>query len=82
MKTATINTRIDPVTKKSAEAVFAKLGLSTSDAINLFFHHVSAYQGIPFELRVPNAETRKAMRQAVSGKSMEKLKSIEDLWNH
>ena len=35
-KTATINSRIAPKLKKEAEAIFAQLGLSTSEAITLF----------------------------------------------
>lgn len=80
MKTSTINTRIDPATKKAAEAVFAQLGLSTSDAITLFFRQVGAHKGLPFPLKIPNKTTLKAMRDAETNKNMEKVVSIEDLW--
>ena len=44
------------------EGIFAQLGLNTSDAINLFFHQVEIHGGLPFEVRIPNAETLQALQ--------------------
>jgi len=81
-KTATINTRIDPKTKKAAEAVFAKLGLSTSDAVNMFFKRVSLDKGIPFDLRIPNKETRKALKEARENKNLKTYASTEEMFKN
>jgi DNA-damage-inducible protein J len=39
-KTALINARTEPDLKKEVEGILKKLGLSTTEAINIFFHQV------------------------------------------
>ena len=36
MKTVTVHTRVSPEIKEKADAIFTKLGLTTSQAITLF----------------------------------------------
>ena len=62
-KTGYINARVEPKLKKSAEAVFDKIGLSTTDAVTIFLKQVVAQKGMPFAVNVPNRETIKAMRE-------------------
>jgi DNA-damage-inducible protein J len=62
-----INTRIDGRVKRSAELVFKKVGISTSDAISMFMTQVTLHQGLPFTVNIPNKETQKAMRDAEKG---------------
>ena len=40
------------------------MGLSVSDAIRVFLMRVVAEQQMPFALKVPNQETRTAMKEA------------------
>lgn len=56
-----IRSRIEPDLKEHAQRVLAACGLNFSDAIRLFLRQVVAEQGLPFEVRVPNATTRAAM---------------------
>ena len=60
---ANINIRIDDKIKKNAETVFAKLGLTPTTAIVLFYNQVIRTNSIPFELKldVPNETTLKAI---------------------
>ena len=62
---ANINVRIDNNVKKSAEEVFARLGITPSAAISLFYNQVIRTNSIPFELRadIPNKETLKALNE-------------------
>ncbi len=76
-KSATINSRIEPGLKAEAEAVFATLGLSPSEALTLFYTQVSLYQGLPFDIRIPNAETVAAMRELQEGKG-HRYDSLQD----
>jgi DNA-damage-inducible protein J len=78
-KTQMIHARIDPKLKKSAEAVFSKIGLSTADAIRLFLTQVEIYRGLPFPVVAPNAETIAAMREANSGKGLNRYRSFREL---
>lgn len=51
-----IRARVDPQLKKSAEAIFRKLGVRTTDAIAMFYAQVSLRQGIPFEVALPKRD--------------------------
>jgi DNA-damage-inducible protein J len=53
-KTATIRARIDPELKDNAEHVFRRLGLTTTQAIILFYKQVELRNGLPFEVAIPN----------------------------
>ena len=66
-KTATITTRVEPELKKSAEIVLEKLGVNTTDAITMFLSQVVLHRGLPFDVRLPNATTRAAIRELEAG---------------
>ena len=65
-KTATINMRVSPEVKSDAELVFASLGMTLTEAINIFLHKSVMEGGLPFDVRQPryNSETEAAMREA------------------
>ncbi len=65
-KTASLNIRLDPETKKSAESVYSRYGLSLAEAVTVFLHQSCNVGGLPFDLRPPrpNAETLEAMAEA------------------
>lgn len=71
LKTTDVRSRIEPDLKERATEVLADCGLKLSDAIRLFLRQVVAQQGLPFEIKTPNATTRAAMKQA---RSMRKAK--------
>jgi len=50
-KSANVNVRLYPETKREAENVFAFHGLTLSEAINVFITHACYAGGFPFELR-------------------------------
>jgi DNA-damage-inducible protein J len=74
-----IRARTEPDVKEKAEAIFEKLGLNATGAINLFYRQVILQKGIPFEIRVPNATTRKAMADVKAGK-VERFKDAESMF--
>ena len=51
VKAASINMRIDPEFKEKVENLFGELGLSTSEAINIFLHQSVLQGGLPFEVK-------------------------------
>jgi DNA-damage-inducible protein J len=63
-----VRARIESGLKKEATAVLASMGLSVSDAIRLLLVRVASDKALPFDLRVPNAETQAAMREIQDGK--------------
>jgi DNA-damage-inducible protein J len=64
LKSVDVRSRIDPQLKESASDILVQCGLDISTAIRLFLQNVVAYKGIPFDIRVPNAETVAAMQEA------------------
>ncbi|MBE6084733.1 MAG: type II toxin-antitoxin system RelB/DinJ family antitoxin [Selenomonas ruminantium] len=65
-KTANISLRIEPDIKAQAEAVFSNLGISVTDAINVFLHSSILVGGFPFQPRKPkySAETLAALKES------------------
>ena len=66
-QTAKIQARIEPALKEAAEDIFKKLGLSSTDAIRLFYKQVELRDGLPFPVEVPNRKTLAAMRELERG---------------
>ena len=64
-----VRARIESGLKKEVTAVLSDMGLSVSDAIRLLFVRVAADKALPFDLRVPNAETRAAIAEIEQGKA-------------
>jgi len=74
-KTQTVRARIEPKLKRSAEAVLKKIGLTSSEAITLFYTQIKLMNGLPFPLRIPNKKTRPAIREARARKNVETFRS-------
>jgi len=66
MKSEFIRARIEPKLKRDAEAVLGKLGISMSDAVTVFCRQVVLQKGLPFAVRIPNAETQAALAEDLS----------------
>jgi len=79
-KTATIHTRIEPEIKSQVDSILSELGISTTEAINLFFRQVIRYRGIPLDLRIPNAETVAAIHEAEQGIDLHKCDNLDQLF--
>ena len=78
-KTEFIRARVEPELKTQAEEIFSKLGLSPTDAITLFYVQVILHNGLPFEVRIPNTETKEAMRQAGTGVGLNEYDDLRAL---
>lgn len=78
-KTEMIRARVEPALKAKAEGVLEHLGLTPTEAITLFYRQVTLHRGLPFPVRIPKAATRKAMREARSGKGLTEWRSVEAL---
>ncbi len=79
-KTAVISARIEPGLKESVEQVFERLGLTTTQAITLFFRQVELQQGLPFTLKVPNANTAAALQQAQARQNLTTYADANELF--
>lgn len=54
-KSANLYVRIEPDVKEQAENILQTLGISASNAINLFYKQIILQRGLPFEVRIPSA---------------------------
>ena len=79
-KTAMIRARTTPAVKADTERIFQRLGISTSEAINLFLAQVKMRKGLPFDVRIPNKATLKAMKDADEGKNLAAYNSVDDFF--
>ena len=73
-----VRARIDAVTKKRAADALEAMGLSISDAIRLLMFRVADEHRLPFEVKVPNSITRKAITELETGKG-KRFKSVDAL---
>lgn len=80
MKSAVVSARINPELKMNAEQVFKTLGLTTTQAITLFFKQVELNQGLPFEVRIPNEVTTQALEDARVRENIESYNTLDDLF--
>jgi len=55
-KTANLFARIEPEIKEEAEKVLDTLGISVSGAINMFYKQIILQQGLPFDVKLPQAK--------------------------
>lgn len=63
MKTQT-TIRVDQENYLQAKKILKYLGLSYSQAINVFNNMIIHHKGLPFEIKIPNDETLAAMSEA------------------
>lgn len=80
-KTAVISARIDPELKERAELIFNELGLTTAQAITLFYRQVELSAGLPFNVRLPNKATRQALADARERRNLTNFDNVEELFD-
>jgi DNA-damage-inducible protein J len=79
-KEATVRARIEPDLKKRVETMFGKLGLSTTEAITLFYRQVDLRKGLPFDVVIPNEMTRRTMDDTDAGRNLILCKDADDMF--
>ena len=80
IRTATVTVRTRPEVKAKAEKVFASIGLSTSDAVNLFFNQVAIRGEIPFQLRTRKSTATSRALEDMTAEEIDAMlqKSFDD----
>lgn len=66
-KTEQVRVRIEPHIKSQASEILEELGFTMSDAVSIFMRQVISHRGLPFEVKIPNAETRAAIEASRRG---------------
>ncbi len=79
MATTMVHIRVDQKIKKKAAKTLAAMGISVSDAVRMLLVRVAAERALPFDVKVPNATTVKAMKALDRGEG-KRYKSTDDLF--
>ena len=79
-KTSTVRARMEPDLKDKAEKVFRKIGLTSTQAITLFYKQVEIRNGLPFDLVIPNETTLKTFDETDAGKNLVMCKDTDDMF--
>lgn len=77
-KSAMIRARVEPELKAEVEEIFQELGLTTTEAITLFYNQVRTRKGIPFEIRIPNETTLETARKTNAGVELNEYADIDE----
>ena len=78
-KIATVNARIEPRLKTQAETILLRVGLTSAEAIRLFYRQICLNKGLPFSVKIPNKRTIAAIEEAKAGKA-HKAKSVTQIF--
>jgi DNA-damage-inducible protein J len=73
-----VRARIDMATKNRASDALEAMGLSISDAIRMLMLRIADERQLPFTVKAPNANTRKAMAELEAGKG-KRFKTVKAL---
>ncbi len=79
MASTMVHVRVDEKVKNDAAKSLAAMGISVSDAVRMLLVRVAAENALPFEVRVPNAATVKAM-QAADQRKGKRFKTADALF--
>ncbi len=79
-KTATIQTRVDPKIKKSAQNILNTLNISMSEAISMYLSQITLHKGIPFEIKIPNRITAQTLKKSEEGKELHTVSNVDELF--
>ena len=79
-KEATARARIDADLKEAAESILADCGLNASQGINLFYRQIVLNRGLPFDVKIPNAESREAIREGNTGEGLVRYDKADELF--
>ena len=79
-KTSTIRARIEPDLKGRVEHIFQQLGLTTTQAITLFYKQVELKNGLPFDVAIPDDVTRRTFSDTDAGRDLIICKDADDMF--
>ena len=74
-KTGTFQMRINPEVKKQVESLYAKCGMTLTDAVNAFFQQSLNVCGLPFLM---NQNSEEVIRQQAIALLLAEIKAGED----
>jgi DNA-damage-inducible protein J len=80
IKTATVRARVEPGLKADVEKLLHSLGVSTTEAITMFYSQIRLRKGLPFPVEVPNETTRKTFDATDRGEDLNTYDSLDEMF--
>jgi DNA-damage-inducible protein J len=74
-----VHVRVNQKVKAKAARNLAAMGMSVSDAVRIMLLRVAVENSLPFEIRIPNKTTTKALRAADQSKG-KRFKTSDQLF--
>jgi DNA-damage-inducible protein J len=74
----TTSIKLDKQTKENAKLIFKELGITMSDAMNMFLSQVNLHHGLPFDVKIPNKLTKKVIEESHQGINVDNF-SLDEL---
>ena len=79
-RTATVRARIEPRLKADVEKLLRRLGVTTTEAITLFYSQIRLREGLPFPVEIPNETTRKTLEATDRGEDINTYDSLDAMF--
>ena len=76
-RTAMIRARTEPALKSEVERILEELGMTSTEAVNLFYRQVKLQKGLPFDVKIPNKTTLETFRKTDEGKELNEYKDMK-----
>ncbi len=79
-RTATVRARVEPRLKADVEKLLHRIGMSTTEAITVFYNQIRLRQGLPFPVEIPNAITRKTFESTDRGEDLHTYDTLDQMF--
>ena len=79
-KITTISVRMDAELKNNAENILVSLGLTPSQAINVFYKQITFQKGLPFSIKIPEKKLNEVSINAMEEKNLDEYDNPSELY--
>ena len=79
-KSAMVRARLEPNLKDHAENIFYRLGLNATQAITMFYKQVELRDGLPFNVAIPTATTKRTFQASDAGRDLVVCENADDMF--
>ena len=79
-RTVTVRARMEPRLKTAVEALLEQLGVTTTDAITMFFSQIRLRKGLPFSVEVPNEISRRTFEATDRGDELHAYRNLDEMF--
>ncbi len=74
-RTATVRAMMEPNKKESVTKILSRMGITHSEAINIFYSLIEEYRGFPFGLKLPESKNTVDISETIRPEVLTHLKS-------